>query len=154
MFLLAISMTWHKLILQQDDTLWILNQFHNKIFLSTKVLLIINMSPHKPDSAIYILYIVMVLQISNVVDSHIRFTLCTYVKNIYFSNIRKRLLCYILTKEEYLDVLKESGIDCNWLIWANGAKLIWPVGKNWKLDRKILHAHIRIKYMPQWCGNL
>ena len=71
------------------------------------------MSPHKPDSAIYILYIVMVLQISNVVDSYIRFTLCTYVKNIYFSNIRKRLLCYILTKEEYLDVLKESGIDCN-----------------------------------------
>ena len=44
------------------------------------------MSPHRPDSAIYILYIVMVLQISNVVDSHIRFTLCTYVKNIYFSN--------------------------------------------------------------------
>ena len=91
----------------------------------------------------------MVSQIlSNVVGSwflykfHLR-----YVKNIYFSNIRKRLLCYILTKEEYLDVLKESGIDCNWLIWANGAKLIWPVGKNWKLDRKILHAHIRIKYM-------
>ena len=55
----------------------------------------------------------MVLQISNVVDSYIRFTLGTYVKNIYFSNIRKRLLCYILTKEEYLDVLKESGIDCN-----------------------------------------
>ena len=39
------------------------------------------MSPHKPDSAIYILYIVMVSQISNVVDSYIRFTLCTYVKN-------------------------------------------------------------------------
>ena len=74
------------------------------------------MSPHKPDSAIYILYIVMVLQICNVVDSYtykIHLSLCTYVKNIYFSNIRKRLLCYILTKEEYLDVLKESGIDCN-----------------------------------------